>query len=256
MFEVKKWLGAGAALGVAGGAVCHGQAGRVVGQWDVKAGGFVATNEITRWSSPQGVVLEFSGDEWIESNGALKNVGGIEAGGLKPEVESASNKTVRAGVLLVKPKDAPHRVRTALFTGHHVARLANFPEGGEDGEWDAFGPAEEVKIWQNREEAAALQEGVWQFVSFIAPDEMPLEKAMVFADPFVAWKRTFEGETKAVVLLTGEVSEAALRGMQGALALRFGMAGLVPSATPQERSAALATGFSAHGVWGTLFLVR
>jgi len=250
----KKFFGAVSALCVAGAATCHGQ-GRLVGQWDIKAHKFVFTNDAAQWVSPQGVVLEFSTNEWVEAEGALRNVGGVEAEGLRPGFESATNKTVRAGVLLVKPVDAPHRVRTTLFCGHHTARLANFPGGGLDGEWDSLGPSEGVQVWVNRDEAAPLQAGVWQFVSFVAPEEMPLERVMVFADPFVEWKRGFEGDVKAVVLLSGEVSEAVLRGMQSALALRYGVAG-IPSASGYERREAQATGFSAQGVWGTLFLVR
>jgi len=234
--------------------ICHSQQARVVGQWDILAGGMEAgTNGVTRWVAPQKTVLEFS-TNWVVRAGALQNVGGTEVSGLKPEYESSTNLTVRAGVLLVKP-NAPNRVRTALFTGHHVARLANFPDGGEEGSWDAVGSAKGVRIFVNGEESAPLQTG-WQIVSFIAPSEMPLEKAMVFADPFTAWKRTFEGETKCVILLSGAVSEAALRGMEGALKVRCGVAGIRP-ATQQERRAAQAiSGYNSHGVWRTLFLVK
>ena len=63
------------------------------------------------------------------------------------------------------------------------------------------------------------------------------------------------GEVKVVVLISGDVSEAALRGMENAIALRHGVAG-IRSATPLERQAAQATGFNAFGVWGTWLLVR
>ena len=53
-----------------------------VAQFDFKAGGFVAgTNELTRWTSPQNVALEFSADWEIELD-ALRNVVGAEAAGL------------------------------------------------------------------------------------------------------------------------------------------------------------------------------
>ena len=231
----------------------HGQS-KVIGQWDVLAGGFVLTNETAQWTAPQGTVLEFSQNEWSVENGVVKNMSGEDISGLKPEFETSSNLSVRAGVLLVKPY-GPHRVRTSFFTGHFVTRIANFRYNGLGGAWDSVGPAEGVRVFVNGEESAPMQIGVWQIVSFVAPEEMPFEKTMVFSDPFTAWKRAFVGETKSVTLLNGDVSLAALRGMESALALRHGVAG-IRSATPYERQEAQATGFSAFGVWKTLFLVR
>jgi hypothetical protein len=135
--------------------------------------------------------------------------------------------------------------------------LANDPDGGGDGYFDTVGPAENVRVFVNGKEDEPLQADMWQIVSFILPSEMPLENAMIFGDPGLpSWKRGFEGETKSVVLLGGgDIQEAALRGMEHALALRFKIKG-IKLADAAERDAAWVAGFNAHGVWRTLFLVK
>jgi hypothetical protein len=226
-------------------------AATVVGQWDVLAGGFeVGTNGVTRWVSPQGAALALG--DWEVWQGSIRATGDLNGTGLKPEYETATNKAVRAGVMLVKPTAPPH-VRTTLFAGKHPARTASFPDGGLDGQWEKTAPAN-VRIWNNGVEAAPLGEG-WQIISFIAPADTPLERTMVFSENYNAWGRSLVGEAKVVILLGGDVPEAALRGMENALALRHNVAG-IRAATQHERNEAQATGFSAFGAWGTRVLVR
>jgi hypothetical protein len=257
------------ALFVARAALCHGQ-GRVVGQWDYRAGGFSPTHIIvasngttqtgaaTRWTSRQGVTLEFLQEDWREEAGAeaLLNTGGLEGYGLWPEFESASNKTVRAGIMLVKP-EALH-VRSVLLTGEKVVRLANRPRGGEHGHWDDMGPAEGVRIWVNQKPNAPLQTGEWQIVRFVLPDAIPLFNIVVAGDPSLpAWHRTLQGAIQHVLLLdgNGESVEPALRAMERVLAVRHQIPGIALS-TEAERAAARAAKFYDYGQWGTVILVK
>jgi len=253
---MKKWMMVILMVSTAGGYDLHGQA-QVIGQWDILANEMLPlTNGVTQWvSSPQGVTLGFWNEDWEVEADILRNTGGAENFGLWAESETTTGETIRGGVMVIKTDVL--RVRSALFTGGHVVRLANDPDGGGDGYFDTVGPAENVRVWVNGKEDEPLQAETWQIVSFIFPSETPFENAMIFGDPGLpSWKRGFEGEAKGVVLLgSGEVSEAALRGMEHALALRFKIKGIKP-ADAAERDAAWGTGFNAHGAWRTLFLLK
>ena len=229
-------------------------AAEVLGQWDYLAGGFeTGTNNVTRWVSPQGVALSLG--DWEAWQGSIRATGGLNGAGLKPEYETATNKApFRAGVMLIKPTAQLH-VRTTLFAGNNPARTANFPNGGLDGQWEKTSPAN-VRIWNNGVESAPLKSNVWQVISFIAPAETPLEKASVFSENYNAWGRSLVGEARVVILMGGNVTPEALRGMEGALKIRYGVEGVRP-ATTQERQAAQAVfGYNSFGAWRTLFLVR
>ena len=265
---------------------CHGQPFRAIGQWDYKAGGFASTNVIVetngiaqtnavmRWTSRQGVALEFLQEDWLEGADALTNTGGPEGYGLWPGAETVSNQTVIAGIMAVKPEEL--RVRSALLTGmgESVVRLSNRPGGGEFGHWDRVGPAEGVQIFVNGVPDAKLQAGVWQVVTFILPAEAPLYNMMVAGDPGLptAGRRTFQGEVRHVTLLgrvgvsTGGVGtsiggvetaelEPALRAMERVLAVRYQIPGIRTSKN-FERSAAKATRWHDYGQFPTLLMIK
>ena len=239
---------------------------RVIGQFDVmdameKGRLNIKTNDIMQITAPQGTALLFVESDW-EASDALRNTSGTTGWGVWADAESASNLTVCGGVFVVKPE--ARNVRMAVLTGEHVVRLGNRQQGGSSGRWDSIGPAEGTRIFVNGVESAPMLEGVDQVVSFILPSSMPLSSTVVLGDPGLPrdWRRTFEGEAKAIILLGGDtggvgeaVEEMTLRGIENALALRFKIAGVRP-ATSAERGAAWASGFDAKGVWRTLFLVK
>ena len=153
--------------------VATGQ-GRVIGQWDILANEMLPlTNGVTQWvSSPHGVTLGFWSEGWEVEAEALRNTN-AENFGLWAESETTTGETIRGGVMVIKPDVL--RVRSALLTGEHVVRLANDPDGGEDGYFDTIGPAENVRVFVNGKEDEPLQADMWQIVSFIFPSEILLE---------------------------------------------------------------------------------
>ena len=252
---------------VAGAGFSHGQQSRVVGQWDVRAGGFaqtnivthfvwgVQTNAFTQWKSRQGVTLEFLQDDWSQNADMLTNTGGIEGYGFWPGLESASNKTVRAGIMVVKPEVLT--VRSALATGTRVVRLQNRPNGGEAGFWDCMGPAENVGIFVNQVPNAPLQAGICQIVTFVFDDEVPLYNMGVAGDfGQFSQSRTFQGEICHVTLLgDGEVSKSGLRAIERVLAVRYQIPGIHPS-TDLGRAAARAAQFHDYGQFSTVLMIK
>ena len=252
---------------------CHAQ--HVVGQWDCKTGGFASTNVIlesngftqtnavTKWTSRQGVALEFLQEDWLEGADALANIGGPEGCGLRPGTETASNQTVVAGIIVVKPYVLG--VRAALLTGERLVGLANRPGGGALGHWNRVGPAEGVDIFVNGVPDAQLQAGVWQVVTFVLPAEVPLRNMMVAGDPGLAsWKRTLQGEIRHISLLggaedlvggVGTSPEPALRAMERVLAVRYHIPGIRPS-TSQERTLMRAARLHDYGQFGTVFILK
>jgi hypothetical protein len=242
-----------AALFVALATNSHGQA-RVVAQFDYKAGGFVHSNETVRWTAKQGTTLCLKNTEWLFENGALKTTGGFDGLGLWPEFETASNKTISAGVMAIK-LEGPPKVRTAFLTAENTVRLANRPDGGEEGVFDAMGPSEGVQVWVSGLSEAQMPADVWVILSFKLPAEVPLWNANLFSHQGM-WGRGFRGEVASVVLVGGgDVSLDAIKAMESAVARRYDIPG-IPSATSVGISEAGAMGFSSFGLWKTLFIVN
>jgi len=170
---MKKWMVAVLMMCLAGVYDSRGQT-YVIGQWDVLANEILpSTNGVTHFVSAQGVTLGFWSEGWEVEAEALRNIGGAENFGLWVESETVTGETVRGGVMVIKPDVL--RVRSALLTGEHVVRLANDPDGGEDGYFDTIGPAENVRVFVNGKEDEPLQADMWQIVSFIFPSEILLE---------------------------------------------------------------------------------
>ena len=258
-------------------AVCHGQGARVVGQWDLKAAVMgtaghsieVSTNGIARWVSPQNTVLSFRTADWALQDGVLQNSAEVasQALGLWLEPEGESALTVSAGVMLVRPNALGPR--SSLLVSEHVLRLASREEGGEQGVMDvATGAARGVRIWVNGKENRQLIAGELNIMSFVFPSEVDARgrevpaaagvdsRLVLMSEIITFWGRGFDAELACVTLVGGgSVEESALRGIEHATALRYGVKG-IRSATAAERSAAWALGYSAFNAWSTLFLIR
>jgi hypothetical protein len=242
------WIGLAASLA---GAAATANAASVSGQWNFLAGSFEEGPEgVARWVSPQGTALVTN---YKRGTGTLRN-SGAEGAGLRPD-ETASNKTVRAGVAVLRAEAL--NVRMAVFTGESVARLANRHDGGEQGFAETTGPAEGVITRVNGVAGAPLLKDEWVVFSFVLPSSVPLHNAVLLGDPVRDWRRGFVGSVASIVLIDGDdISKNMLAGAEKALARRFGVAGM-PSATAAERNAAKSiSGFSAHNAWSSLLLVR
>jgi len=238
--------------------LCHGQNAVVVGQWDALTERVASTNGVTRWLPTRGSAeLLYFAAEWEAdaTTDALKNVVGAEGHGLYVDAETSSGASVRSGVMVVKP-NALH-VLSALLTSEFLISLANFPAGGEDGYFSEIGAAENTRVWVNGKEGEPLTQN-WCVVSFSFPADADLTGAVVCGDPSLnrSWARTFDGEVKSVVLFGGApLSDDARKGVESALARRFGVAGIPPASTVQQ-AAALGTGFNSRNAWASLLLVR
>jgi len=246
--------------GFAAGAALAGGC-KVVGQFDLKhtlaTGALVeGTNGVSSVVSPQGVALEFSQKDWEFENDALRNVVGAEAAGLRPD-ESASNKTVRAGVAVVFAEAL--NVRMAVFTGEHggVARLANREWGGESGLAENRGPAEGVRTRVNGVEGAPFVKNEWVVYTFVFPEEVPLGNAVLLGDNLTWLRRGFVGKMASLVLIgEGEVSDAALAGVEKAEARRFGVAGFAPATDAERDGARSIIGYNSHNAWASLLILK
>ncbi len=170
--------------------------------------------------------------------------------------DSQNTVEIRSLVMVVEAEEL--RVREALFTGERAVRLANRPLGGEEGEFDGVGAASGVRVYVNGREGAPLEVGKKQIVTAVFPASMPLSNAVVGNDPgLLAWRRGFSGVIHEAVLLGGgEPSEKVLRGMESALAVQWNVSGVAPTKDEERRAAQSIPGFSAHGVWATIFMIR
>lgn len=266
---------------VASTATCHAQ--YVTAQFCTKAAAKAAMNEnfyanygmeilsngTGRLHSPQQSALHFSTNDWkIAQNGALDNIAGRNATGLwlEPGAEG-TNKTLRAGVLVVNAREATSR--GTLVSSEFVCRLASRLHGGNQGVFDTMYAAKGVRVFVNGLEDSPIKTNELCIISFVLPAEVGIatglavssapggadSRVMLMADPVPLWNRALDGQLLAAVLLSGdEPGESVLRGIEHGLALWHGVKGM-QSATKVERDAAWATGFHGFGVWGTRFLL-
>ncbi len=245
-------------LFVAGLGLCHGGT-FVVGQFEGMKTELVAGPEgVFEWRSAQGMVMYGRNGDWqqegTKEGKGLRSLRGVEGMGLWFDRENGAE--IFGMLMVVEAEEL--RVREALFTGERTVRLANRPAGGEEGKWDGVGPANGVRIWVNGVEGGALETGKRQIVTAVFPEAVALWNSVVGNDPgLLAWRRGFSGKIHEAVLLGGGApAEKALRGMESALALRWKVAEVSATKEDERKAAQSVPGFSAHGVWGTLFMVR
>jgi hypothetical protein len=151
--------------------------------------------------------------------------------------------------------EGPLRVRTSFLVAENTVRLANRPDGGEEGVFDAVGPSEGVQVWVSGISDAQMPADAWVILSFKLSAEVPLWNANLFSHQGM-WGRGFRGEVASIVLMGGgDVSLEAMKAMGSATARRYGIPG-IPSATTEGRNQASAMGYSSFGQWKTLFIVK
>lgn len=71
-----------------------------------------------------------------------------------------------------------------------------------------------------------------------------------------AWGQGWKGAVHAMVALDAPPSEGARRAIRKYLALRYGVAGLLPPAGPDDAAEAAALGLNAHGLFGARVILR
>lgn len=231
----------------------------VAGQFEAMGAEVIAgTNGVFEWRSPHGITMYGRNGDWevqgADTQKGLRSLRGVDGMGLW--FATGNTAEIRSLVMVVEAEEL--RVREALFTGEQALRLANRPLGGEEGAFDGVGAAEGVRIYVNGREGAVLEVGKRQIVTAVFPASVPLSSAVVGNDPgLLAWRRGFSGTIHEAVLLGGgEPPEKALRGMESALALRWKVEEVAATKADERRAAQGVPGFSAHGVWATLFMVR